>query len=508
MVSYRHLLLDPVFRCDHLWYLRRGERPAVLLQHRDGTPVAGFGGEWKPVLAYTGLAGVDLLAFERLDGSQATWIVSPDGRRLGDRLSDLAPADRAALQRSVRQRGLDEPEGLIADGLQFIEARLRREILGVAPRRAALPPSGAPGSMMFGAPQGLLSYARYPAGHASAGQSGTFTFGPGWSRDSGTVARAIASPCMAGLAVVPAASRHLLSVTLMPVQVPHAVTAERPPDRIRIVANGRCIGVAALDARWQRDGARFAFWLPPGQGPQGPLALEFHHADGFDLAGLDLSLGTTLGARQHTDAELMMLFENIGDNCEFGLVQRHFAAEPVGLLRFAGLGDAYRLIRLLDEGFGNLGEPGSLGTIIVGGEYWIQDRIYGVAYHTFRYQHDSDADSVLRDNEVKTRYLTRKLREDLEDGEKIFVYKRAVTRDPHEVLALHAALNQFGTVNKLLWVTPEDDEHRPGDVEWVSDRLLHGTLRTISLSNANDFDPATWLLLCRNAVAAFGAAAV
>ncbi len=451
------------------------------------------------MLVYLGLAGIDLLGFERPDGSQATWIVSPDGRRLGDRLSDLEPADLALLRRSVRQRGLAEPEGLIADGLQFIEARLRREILDVPP------PTGTPCPMMSGAPQGLQPYARYPAAMAGGKATATFTFGAGWSHEAGKAARAIASPCMVSLAMLPATSRQLLSVTLTPLQARHAAV-DGPPARISIVANGRSIGVAALDARWQREGARYAFWLPPGQGTPGPLALEFHHSEGFDLDGLDLSLGKSVAVPHDTDAELMTLFENIGDNCEFGLVQRHFGAEPIGLLRFAGLGDAYRLIRLLDDGFGSLGEPGSLRTIVVGGEYWIQDCSYGVAYHTFRYPHDSKADVVLRENEVKTRYLARKLREDLENGEKIFVYKRTVTQDPHEILALHAALNRFGTVNKLLWVTPADEGHRPGDVEWVSDRLLRGTLRSISLSDANDFDAATWLLLCRHAAAAFESA--
>ena len=509
MVSNRHLLFDPVFERDRLWHLRRGRGrgggEAVVLKHRDGSPVAGFGRDWKPVLHYTGFACMDLLGFEQPDGTQATWIVSQDGRRLGDRLSDLAPDERAALQRAVRQRGAAGPDEMLVDGLQFIEAHLRRDILGLS-SPPAMQHLGPHFPAMSDAPQGLRPFARHPALGTNAGEPGTFSFGDGWSLDGDAMPRALASPCTASLAAVPAASRSLLSVTLRPPASEDTPPGGRTPDRIGIVANGRRIGWASLDARWQRDGARYAFWLPPGQGACGPLALEFHHADGFDLLGLDLSLGATAAAVQRTDAELMMLFENIGDNCEFGLVQRHFGAEPLGLLRFAGLGDSYRLMRLLDDGFGRLGDPGSLRTLVVGGEYWIQDYVYDLAYHTFRYQHDIDAASIVRENEVKTRYLKRKLLEDLEDGAKIFVYKRTVTQDPHEILALHAALNQFGPVSKLLWVTPEDDQHRPGDVEWVSDRLLRGTLRTISLSNAHDFDPAVWLLLCRNAAAAFGMA--
>ena len=34
--------------------------------------------------------------------------------------------------------------------------------------------------------------------------------------------------------------------------------------------------------------------------------------------------------------ELLLQFEPIGDNCEFGLMQQYFGAEPLSLLRFAG----------------------------------------------------------------------------------------------------------------------------------------------------------------------------
>lgn len=49
-------------------------------------------------------------------------------------------------------------------------------------------------------------------------------------------------------------------------------------------------------------------------------------------------------------AEILGQFESLGDNCEFGLVQRIGGIEPLGLLRFAGfhIPVEYRLNRLLD----------------------------------------------------------------------------------------------------------------------------------------------------------------
>ncbi len=60
--------------------------------------------------------------------------------------------------------------------------------------------------------------------------------------------------------------------------------------------------------------------------------------------------------------DLMLRFAALGDNCEFGLVQRQAGAEPLGLLRFAGfhipaerrLG---RLIEALDREFEGVGRP-------------------------------------------------------------------------------------------------------------------------------------------------------
>lgn len=46
---------------------------------------------------------------------------------------------------------------------------------------------------------------------------------------------------------------------------------------------------------------------------------------------------TERSSLQRTDmlpSELVARFESLGDNCEFGLVQRHFGAEPVGVFRF------------------------------------------------------------------------------------------------------------------------------------------------------------------------------
>jgi hypothetical protein len=59
---------------------------------------------------------------------------------------------------------------------------------------------------------------------------------------------------------------------------------------------------------------------------------------------------------------LVRRFRALGDNCEFGLVQRHCGAEPIDLLRFAGLHIPIEdrlaaLTKAVTVGFEGLGQP-------------------------------------------------------------------------------------------------------------------------------------------------------
>jgi hypothetical protein len=62
--------------------------------------------------------------------------------------------------------------------------------------------------------------------------------------------------------------------------------------------------------------------------------------------------------------DLVNLFRSFGDNCEFGLVQREVGAEPIDLLRFAGLyiptGHLAVLTDAITKGFEGLGQPGTV----------------------------------------------------------------------------------------------------------------------------------------------------
>ena len=157
---------------------------------------------------------------------------------------------------------------------------------------------------------------------------------------------------------------------------------------------------------------------------------------------------------------------------------------------------------MLEARLAGLGDPGSVGTVMFGREFMVVDRRYGMTYHSFRYAGEALEEEVIRENEIKLAYLARKFIEDLEDGEKIHVYKRLATRDQSEVLAIHEALLRIGPA-RLFWVTAPSHAHPPGTVEWVAPGLLRGSASGIDIRNAHNFDAAGWLDLCRAAHAAF-----
>jgi hypothetical protein len=60
-----------------------------------------------------------------------------------------------------------------------------------------------------------------------------------------------------------------------------------------------------------------------------------------------------------SDRDLVLNFESIGDNCEFGLVQRMAGAEPLGLLRFSST-PLPLLVRALRARFDGLADPANV----------------------------------------------------------------------------------------------------------------------------------------------------
>jgi hypothetical protein len=196
----------------------------------------------------------------------------------------------------------------------------------------------------------------------------------------------------------------------------------------------------------------------------------------------------------------MQQFESLGQNCEFGLVQRRCQAEPLGLLRFASA-PLPNLLAALDMRFAGMGTPESVRVEMSsnGREFMVTDTAYDVVYHAWV---DAGAMSVeeLHQREVRrVPLLVRKLLEDLLSGEKIFVFKGMGALAEEVVFPLAAALRRYGP-NTLLHVTLADAEHRAGMVEAKAPGFLVGYLdRFAPGDDAHDLALAQWVSVCRGA---------
>jgi hypothetical protein len=200
--------------------------------------------------------------------------------------------------------------------------------------------------------------------------------------------------------------------------------------------------------------------------------------------------------------KIVLGFESIGENCEFGLVQRRCGAEPLGLLRFASA-PLPPLLAALHARFDGLGSPDSISVELSenGREYMIRDAAFGFYWHAWVLAGEKTP-AEIRDREARrVPFLVRKLTEDLASGEKIFVYHGMKPLTGAHAHALSRAIRLYGP-STLLWVELADAAHPPGTVEWVSEGLMKGYIdRFAPAADAHDFATDSWVTLCRAALA-------
>lgn len=227
-----------------------------------------------------------------------------------------------------------------------------------------------------------------------------------------------------------------------------------------------------------------------------------------------VDLATVRRARSSNDAavplnprllplhELMLRFESLGENCEFGLAQRRCGVEPLGLLRFAGT-PLPALLAALNRRFEGFGAASTIAVELGsdGQEYMIRDTVYGINYHAWAMS-DEISPAALQAREARRLpFLVRKLLEDLTDASKIFVFHAQDSLSHQQAADLHAALRAYGPC-QLLWVDLDDHLNPPGTVVEVAPGLLKGHInRFAPPNNAHDLSLDGWVDLCRAAVA-------
>jgi hypothetical protein len=94
---------------------------------------------------------------------------------------------------------------------------------------------------------------------------------------------------------------------------------------------------------------------------------------------------------------LMLRFESLGENCEFGLAQRRCGADPLGLLRFASA-PLPTLLAALRTRFEGIGDWDQIEVRVSenGREYLVFDRRYGFLYHPWVLVGEGSAEAIRR----------------------------------------------------------------------------------------------------------------
>jgi hypothetical protein len=196
-------------------------------------------------------------------------------------------------------------------------------------------------------------------------------------------------------------------------------------------------------------------------------------------------------------------FESLGNNCEFGIVQRAAGANPPGLFRNVGFRSTEQITKairgrldgLFDDGKYEFTEPDDWT------DYALDCKRYGFRFHTGinrKRQERFDRQRAIG----AFRFLKRQFLEVLDDGETTFVYRhdRADEVGEDRIRQLWAALCA-GRRNSLLVVTADGGpDGRFGHVACREPGLFVASLSRLSAENPPKIDYAAWEKICRSVV--------
>jgi tetratricopeptide (TPR) repeat protein len=184
--------------------------------------------------------------------------------------------------------------------------------------------------------------------------------------------------------------------------------------------------------------------------------------------------------RDSEASRLFSRFEALGHNCEFGMAQRYFGAEPDTLLRWADIApDA--LAPALHSEFAGIDDAAATDVRLVDDDrYVIINDTIGVRIHTFVSKWDVSEQQLLDAWLPRLRFLREKLLTGLRTGSRIFVHQTPDGRIADTTLAtLHAAVRRHGPA-PLLCVTTARELAADGTVEQLAGGLMIGHIASLS----------------------------
>jgi tetratricopeptide (TPR) repeat protein len=206
--------------------------------------------------------------------------------------------------------------------------------------------------------------------------------------------------------------------------------------------------------------------------------------------------------------EMLLGFQGLGHSCEFGMVQRAFGAEPLGLFRWVGIRGT-ELIASIRAGLPEFetAVDARLTREHVRAEYYLELPATHFLMHTHVSQSEEPV-RLLTTLRRRLRRLREKFIEDMQAGEHIFVRRAQVAgMSRTEMIELHDALKTHGKA-RLLCVCAEPGP-RVGKVERIRDGLAVGYLdRFFDNEGVDQVSLETWVSLCHQSIAIFNAEAL
>ena len=199
---------------------------------------------------------------------------------------------------------------------------------------------------------------------------------------------------------------------------------------------------------------------------------------------------------------LLASFQSLGDDCEFGLVQRRYGAEHLALLRGVTLAPE-TLLALLHARLEGLGDPAHTEIYTAPwGELMAHDQRYGIRMHSFVQAAGVDQARFKLNHCRRMDFLRTKMLEELALGEKLFVFNGGAAMTDDVAAALQEALRRYGPA-RLLAVGLAGAEPS-GTVRVRSGGLLRGSLARRGKTSTPgghrwDIDFAAWVRLCGTA---------
>ena len=224
---------------------------------------------------------------------------------------------------------------------------------------------------------------------------------------------------------------------------------------------------------------------------QGDLASMLGHFAGNNLTLVETAVSKSGEAAEIEPRALFMSFESLGYNCEFGIVQRHFGAEPLSLLRWTAT-EPDVLADALNNQLDGVGLPENT-RIVLNSDYRTKDTRYFMLMHTFILPSQATPEELLPKFCKRLQYLRIKLLDDLRAAEKIFLYKAVEPITDEQIMPLWRAVSAYGP-NTLVVARVAEPGHPPGSVRVVEPGLMVGYFDRTSTT-----DPSldVWLEICR-----------